>query len=172
MRPQTCMSDVASETTLNITSLAPACSSDWCQNNNLCGILCAEAESFFFFCKSLRQHCLSFSLCSGFLPHRKQQRHHLLTHSGLQEHLPLKWLSLLPVEVKGQAKPPLLSVAGLLSPGNKKEEDDETLDMIWLKFVAAVGSKTQPQLWSPHPLVSETPNLWIQCLLSPHCRGK
>lgn len=53
-----------------------------------------------------------------------------LTHSSLQELLPLKWLSLLPTEGKGQMKPPLRSVPpplrsvpGLLSPGDEKREN-------------------------------------------------
>lgn len=46
-----------------------------------------------------------------------------LTHSSLQELLPLKWLSLLPTEGKGQMKPPLRSVPGLLSPGDEKKEN-------------------------------------------------
>lgn len=42
-------------------------------------------------------------------------------YSVLQELLPLKWLYFLPFKVKGQTKPPLHSVTGLLSPGNKNK---------------------------------------------------
>lgn len=92
-----------------------------------------------------------------------------VTHSGLQELLPLKWLSLLPIEVKGQAKPLLHSVTGLLSPGSKREKEEQNIsDVIWC------SSKTQSLLWSPHPrpLVSEIPNSWIDCVCSHRTAGE
>ena len=77
----------------------------------------------------------SFFLCAVYYPQKVAIAP--FTHSGLQELLPLKWLSLLPTEVKGQAKPPLdstrlHSVTGLLSSAKEGRTTTIRYDLAFL----------------------------------------
>lgn len=74
-----------------------------------------------------------------------------LTHSSLQELLPLKWLSLLPTEGKGQMKPPLRSVPGLLFPGDEGERENKMIQSVSI-FMILVAEQTPFLARSPKPI--------------------
>lgn len=129
--------DTAANDHLIITSLSVSYTRDLCQNNLVqsLSLLAATASTLFF----------------PFAPNSsKPQKATSFTHSGLQELLPLKWLCLLPAEVKGHKKTTSPNCDSAFIPWKRRRERNES-----------VVAKPRPS--HPRPLATE--NLWIVCAL-------